>query len=358
MRARNLHGRLAPPTLVSPSAPSYRPAWWIPGGHLRTLWGRFLRRRPRIATRQERWATSDGDFLDLVRLDAPPDRPRLIILHGLEGSARSHYAVGLMAHAHQRRWAADVMVFRSCGEQPNRLLRSYHSGATGDLAFVVQRLVSAEPDRPLLIAGVSLGGNVLLKWLGECGDAVPRQVVAAAAVSVPFDLARGSRRIGRGFSRVYQAYFLRTLRRKAVAKQRRFPDELDPHAIARARTLWAFDDVVTAPVHRFRDARDYYEQSSSLRWMAGIRVPTLLLSARDDPFLPADVLDEVAAIARRNPALHTEFVNKGGHVGFIAGTIPWHPTYYAEQRVTGFLQEQLPGAHRQPLPAAFAAHPR
>jgi predicted alpha/beta-fold hydrolase len=323
----------------------YRPAWWVPGPHLRTLWGKFAR-RPDTLLRAERWETPDGDFLDVHRLDAAAGRPRLIVLHGLEGSPRSHYVRGLVAEAARRGWAADVIVFRSCGPELNRTLRFYHSGETKDLDFVVARLVRAESDRPLVLAGVSLGGNVLLKWLGERGNDVPSSVVAAATISVPYDLARGSRHIDRGFARIYQAHFLRTLRRKAEAKSRRFPDRLRIEAIRRARSLWEFDDVVTAPVHGFRDAADYYERSSSIRWIARVCVPTLLLSAADDPFLPRDVLDEVRAIARANAHLHVEFVERGGHVGFISGTLPWRPFYYAEWRVAEFLATRLDASSR------------
>lgn len=323
----------------------YRPAWWIPGPHAQTLWGKFIRRSQgssgSIPTRMERWDTPDGDFLDLLRLDAPRGHPRLLILHGLEGSPRSHYARGLIAEASRRQWAADILVFRSCGTEPNRALRFYHSGETADLQFVLEKLIATDPDRPVVLVGVSLGGNVLLKWLGEHKTELPPQVAAASAVSVPFDLARGARHIDRGFSRVYQAHFLRTLRKKAHAKRLRFPDHLPAAAIDRARTLYDFDNVVTAPIHGFRDADDYYEKSSSLRWIDSVRVPTLLLSAADDPFLPADVLDAVRVIACGNPWLHLEFVERGGHVGFISGVVPWQPFYYAEWRATEFLAEEL-----------------
>lgn len=321
--------------------PVYRPAWWIPGAHLRTLWGKFLRPDPKTPTRVERWETPDGDFLDLHCLDAPAGRPRLLVLHGLEGSHRSHYARGLVSEASRREWAADVLLFRSCGAELNRALRFYHSGETTDLDFVVRTLIAREPRRPLGLVGVSLGGNVLLKWLGEQGAGVPPQVVAAVAISVPFDLARGARHIDRGFSRVYQAHFLRSLRRKAHAKRLRFPEHFRAELIDRARTLYEFDDAVTAPVHGFRDAADYYERSSSIRWIGRIRTPTLLLSAADDPFLPAAVLDEVREIARENACLHVEFVERGGHVGFISGRIPWKPFYYAEWRAAEFVAQQV-----------------
>ena len=319
----------------------YRPAWWIPGAHLRTLWGKLLRRHAPPHTRTERWGTDDGDFLDLHRLDAPAGAPRLLILHGLEGTVRSHYAVGLLAEAERRGWAADLLIFRSCGVEPNRALRFYHSGETADVDAVIRRLVADDPTRPLLLVGVSLGGNVLLKWLGEQGEHVPAELRGAAAVSVPFDLARGSRFLNRGFSRFYQAHFLRSLRRKANEKSERYPHALRPEVIRRVRTLYEFDDLVTAPVHGYRDADDYYARSSSLHFLEHIRVPTFLLSARDDPFLPAPVLDEVRVVARGNPSLHLEFVDRGGHAGFITGVAPWRPFYYAEWRVAEFLSDAL-----------------
>jgi predicted alpha/beta-fold hydrolase len=329
-------------------ARAYRPAWWIPGAHLRTLWGKFMRPSMRPPTRIERWSTPDDDFLDLHRIDAPANAPRLLILHGLEGTVHSHYAGGMLHEAWQRGWAADLLIFRSCGDEPNRALRLYHSGETSDLDFVVRRLIADDPARPLFIAGVSLGGNVLLKWLGEQGDRAPEQLLSAAAVSVPFDLARGSRHLDRGFSRLYQAHFLRSLRRKALEKSTRFPGAIRTENILRPKTLYDFDDLVTAPVHGFRDADDYYARSSSLSYLSRIRVRTLLLSARDDPFLPSEVLDEVRAIAGANPSLHIEFVEQGGHVGFISGSFPWRPFYYAEWRVAEFLSS----GHATPAIAA------
>ena len=338
MRDRNLYDRHI--LLSRVSAPlRYRAAWWVPGRHLRTLWSRMMRSRERVPTRRERWDTPDGDFVELDRLGARDGQPRLVILHGLEGSARSHYARGLLAAAKRRGWAADLLIFRSCGDEPNRLLRSYHSGETGDLDFVVRRLIEVNPKQPLVLTGVSLGGNVLLKWLGESSDRMPPQVVAAAAISVPFDLALGSRYLQHGFSRLYEAYFLRSLRKKAMGKAARFPGSLE--TISRAATLWDFDDAVTAPINGFRDAEDYYDKSSSIHWLARIRMPTLLLNATDDPFLPCSVLDEVRTIAQSNSALHVEFVAKGGHVGFISGMVPWRPTYYAEARAIEFLDAAL-----------------
>ncbi|MGH9424678.1 MAG: YheT family hydrolase, partial [Thermoanaerobaculia bacterium] len=283
---------------------TYTPAWWVPGAHLQTLWGRLVRRPPHVRTRVERWPTPDGDEVQIHRLDpragAPREPPRLLLLHGLEGTIGSSYIQGTLAQAQKRGWAADVLIFRTCDGRMNRARRMYHSGDTTDLDFVVRRLIGDHPDQPLVAAGFSLGGNVLLKWLGELGAEVPTQFRAAAAVSVPFDLERGSRQIERGFSRLYARHFLRSLLVKARAKLASYPDLFDPAALGRVRTLYDFDDVVTAPVHGFQDAGDYYSRSSSIRFLSRIRRDTLLLAAYDDPFLPPDVLAAVEIMAQKN----------------------------------------------------------
>jgi predicted alpha/beta-fold hydrolase len=329
----------------------YSPAWWIPGGHLQTLWGKLFRRQPPAPTTLERWETPDGDFVELHRLSAAPGAPRVLLLHGLEGTVRSHYAQGLLNEAARRGWGADLLIFRSCGSEPNRTRRFYHSGETTDTAYVLDRISREYPTSPLAIAGVSLGGNVLLKFLGERGKDLPPQLRAAAAISVPFDLSRSSKRINRGFSRFYQQFFLNSLRRKAQEKAGRFPDLAPAHKISGLRTLEDFDNLITGPLHGFRDAEDYYQRSSSLPWLEHIRLQTLLLSAVDDPMLPLEVLDEVRDVARRTPNLRLEFVEKGGHAGFIAGSWPWRPFYYAEYRVGEFFAELLENASARRKPA-------
>jgi predicted alpha/beta-fold hydrolase len=329
---------------TTPEKSGYRPAWWLPGGHLKTIWGKLFRKSPAVPTSALTWDTNDGDFLELRRLNGVPHRPRLLLLHGLEGSQRSHYARAFFHEALARGWGADLLLFRSCGDRMNRRPRFYHSGETGDLDWVAGRILNEFPSSPLVIAGVSLGGNVLLKWLGELGSEVPKGVAAAAAISVPFDLAKSSLRIGRGFSRVYQRVFLGSLVEKAADIQLRYP-ELLPNVNLRSLTsLWEFDNSVTAPIHGFADARDYYERSSAIRWIGNIRLPTLLLSASDDPFLPPAVLDDVRRIAENNPALAVEFTKHGGHVGFAGGANPLRPAYYAEARVCDFLGSVAAGA--------------
>lgn len=327
---------------------TYRPAWWVRGPHAQTLWGKFFRRRAQPATRTERWETADGDFLDIHRLEAPAGSPHLLFLHGLEGTIRSHYVAGFFTEAARRGWSADLLIFRGCGIEPNRAPRFYHSGETTDLSFVFDRIRVERPDVPILLAGVSLGGNVLLKFLGERGSSLD-SVRAATAISVPFDLERGARFINQGFSKIYDRHFLRTLKRKAFAKLALYPDLFDAAQLDAASCIYDFDDAVTAPVHGFADAHDYYTRSSSIRWLDGIRVPTLLLSAVDDPFLPADVLGEVRDIATRNPAIDIEFQPRGGHVGFVAGSAPWRPFYYGEWRACEFLSSHLPPATKPSL---------
>ena len=320
---------------------TYTPAWWVPGAHFQTLWGKLVRRAPRIATRAERWATPDGDTLEIQRLEASGvssgASPRLVVLHGLEGTIRSHYLRGILGQAQRLGWAADVIIFRGCNGEIPRARRFYHSGETEDLDFVVDRIVREHPSQPIVLAGYSLGANVLLKWLGEQGANLPAQVCAAAAVSTPFDLARGSRHIERGFSRLYGWHFLRTLRAKALAKLRSEPGLYDEKRLRSARTLFEFDDAVTAPLHGFASAVDYYRRSSSVSFLDAVRCPTLLLSAYDDPFLPRDVLESVAMLTKNNGWLTTDFTSHGGHVGFVGGSAPWRPVYYADQRVAAFL---------------------
>jgi uncharacterized protein len=289
----------------------------------------------------ERWDTPDSDFVELHRLSAEPGAPRLLVLHGLEGTVRSHYAQGLLNEAARRGWGADLLIFRSCGSEMNRTRRFYHSGETTDTAFVLERISREFPASPLGLAGVSLGGNVLLKFLGEKGSDLRPQVKAAAAISVPFDLSRSARRINRGLSRLYQRFFLNSLRRKAQQKAERFPDLAPVSGIAGLRTLEEFDNLITGPLHGFKDAQDYYERSSSLPWLRGIKLNTLLLSAIDDPMLPPEVLEEAREIATQNPALRLEFVERGGHAGFVTGSLPWRPFYYAEFRVGEFFAEHF-----------------
>lgn len=319
-----------------------RPAWWLPGPHLPTIFGRVFRRVGPVPTTRECWATPDGDSLSVERLRGRPGAPRLVVFHGLEGGTHSTYARGLLHNAQARGWWADLVLWRTCDGTPvNRVRRSYHSGASDDVELAIAHIVRTDPDRPVLVHGVSLGGNVLLKWLGERGENAPPALRAAAAVSVPFDLAAASKRIDSGFSRVYSRFFLKTLKAKTAAKLAGFPDLVDAVALARVRTLWEFDDLVTGPVHGFAGAADYYARASSLQFLDRIRIPTLLLNAQNDPFLPRSVLDKVAAAARGNQFVHCEFPDHGGHVGFVAGSNPARAEYWMERFTLDWLESHL-----------------
>jgi predicted alpha/beta-fold hydrolase len=310
---------------------------------MQTLWGKFLRRQPSRATRVERLEMSDGDFVDLHHVNRGDGKPILLLLHGLEGGISSHYIQAFLGEAERRDWQATVLVFRSCGDVLNRARRLYHSGETSDLGHVVEHLLE-KSSSPMVMAGVSLGGNVLLKYLGEMGSGISPRISGAAAASVPFDLSRSSRYIDQGFSRVYQHSFLKSLRAKAAAKISEFPGLADAEAVRAASTMFDFDDRFTGPVHGFRDAAHYYAESSSIRWLPHISVRTLLLSAVDDPFLPSQVLAEVEEITASNTCLQTEFPKHGGHVGFVGGSSPLKPDYYLERRMCDFLARCL-GTH-------------
>jgi len=290
-----------------------------------------------VHDRMERLTTPDGDHLTLVRMGrARPGIPHLLVLHGLEGKISAKYAHGLLHEARERGWSGDLMMFRSCDGEVNLARRFYHSGETSDLDFVVRTLIARDPELHLVICGVSLGGNVALKWLGERGADVPPQVRRAAGVSVPFDLEAGSVYMERGFAKQYVRHFLETLVEKTLAKMERYPDLTDRERLLAARTFRHFDDLVTGPIHGFEDAHDYYAKSSSIGFLERVRVPTLLLSSKDDPFLPVSVLEQVQRISDTNRLLYPEFTARGGHVGWVEGS-PWNQRYYMERRVVEWL---------------------
>jgi predicted alpha/beta-fold hydrolase len=289
----------------------YRAPWWLPGGHLQTIAAAVD--RPRVAFRRERWETPDGDFVD-VDWGGNPGSARLFVLfHGLEGGSGSHYARTMALEAADRDWRLAVPHFRGCSGSLNRLPRGYHSGDSDELDWMLRRF--ADIGGPLHAAGVSLGGNVLLKWLGERGRAAAGVVRRAAAISAPLDLAACARALDRGLNRrIYTRLFLFTLKAKAFAKVTQRQIALDERRLARARTLREYDDLVTAPLHGFRDAEDYWACSSSAPWLDRIEVPTLVLNARNDPFLPAHALER--ATAKAAPSVLLEFPRTGGHGGF------------------------------------------
>lgn len=330
----------------------FRPAWWLPGAHLQTLGARALRSRRGIRYRRERLELSDGDFLDLdfagpedTGVDHTTERasPLVLILHGLEGGATSGYVVETCRALLGRGIRAVAMNFRSRSGEPNRRAESYHAGKTDDLDRVLERLARIEPRVPLGAIGFSLGGNVLLKHLGESGDGSP--LSAAAVVSVPFDLASSAACMERGLARIYSGYFLRSLRGSLRRKAERLPDALPLAPGLAARTIREFDDAVTAPVHGFRDAEHYYRSSSSRDRLDGIHVPTLVLHALDDPLVPSETVP-IERI-RGQPRLVDGIVSRGGQVGFVSGETPGRARFWAEDEVARFLDTVLrdaPGA--------------
>jgi uncharacterized protein len=298
-------------------------------------------RRQRLgAVTRERFETPDGDFVDVDWLPGRPGAPVLLVLHGLEGTARSHYIGGLFGLAAARGWRAGVLYFRSCSGEMNRLPRFYHSGDTGDLDHVLCALTEREPGVRVGAVGISIGGNVLLKWLGEQGAAAPEPLAGAVAISVPFDLAACARAMDQGLQKVlYTASFMRSFREKTRAKARAHPGFVDVTAALRARTFAAYDRAVTAPLHGFADEVDYWQRASSGPYLTRIRRPTLLINALDDPFIPVSSLPNPRELP---PAVRAEFVPIGGHVGFVEG-LPWRASSWAERRAVEFLAGALDG---------------
>jgi predicted alpha/beta-fold hydrolase len=318
-------------------AEGYRVPWWCRNRHVQTVWS-VVRRQRLTGVVRERLETPDGDFVDVDWTPGPSTAPLLLVLHGLEGAATSHYIGGLFRLAVARGWRAAVLYFRSCSGELNRLPRFYHSGDTGDLDLALRVFTEREPSLRVGVVGISIGGNVLLKWLGEQGDLAPKGVLGAAAISVPFDLEACARVMDRGLQKVlYTASFMRSFRKKTRAKARAHPGFVDVRAALRASTFAEYDRVVTAPLHGFADEVDYWRRASSGPYLAHIRRPTLLLNALDDPFIPPASLPDPR---RLPPPVRAEFVPHGGHVGFVEGR-PWRSASWAERRSIEFLASVL-----------------
>lgn len=321
----------------------FLPASWLPGPHFQTVWGSLTRPRRLVAFRREILPAPDGDELVLDHLDGAREDLRVVILHGLEGSSYSVYVQGILARLRELDVPATALNFRSCARNPQRLRemipnrrpRFYHSGETTDFDHVIRTLAARQPDTTFGAIGVSLGGNVLLKWLGE--NPGQRLVSAAATMSVPYDLGEGALYLEKGFGRVYVNRFLRTLRKKALRVAERFdlpPERIDLEGTRRARTFREFDDAATAPLHGMKDADDYYRTCSSIHFVGRITVPTLCISAKDDPFLPAFILDRIADLKSDAVTLLTP--DLGGHSGFVTGW-PWSCRFWAEERMAGWV---------------------
>jgi uncharacterized protein len=303
----------------------YRAPRWLPGGHLQTIWpALFSRPVPGEAPtyRRERWDTPDGDFVDVDFIDAAdPAAPLLVLFHGLEGSSHSPYALAFAHRAAVLGWAYAVPHFRGCSGELNLAPRAYHSGDFQEIGWVLARL-RARRSQPLLAVGVSLGGNALLRWAEEAGDSAAATARAVAAVCAPVDLAAGGHAIGRGFNRqVYTRMFLRTMKPKALLKWQQHPGLFDRERLLRARTLYEFDNLFTAPLHGFKDTEDYWSRASAKPHLCRIRIPALVLNARNDPFVPARSLPGPQEVG---PCVTLWQPAHGGHVGFARGRFPGH----------------------------------
>jgi len=319
---------------------AYCPPWWLPGGHLQTIYPSVLLRGRPPRYRRDRWQTPDGDFIDLDWLDRGTENAPLVALfHGLEGNSGSHYATALMHAAAREQWRGVVVHFRGCSGEPNLLPRAYHSGDADEIGWILGRLRSRNPGASVFAAGVSLGGNALLKWLGREGASAAKVIDAAAAISAPMDLMTAGDRLGRGFNLLYGRHFLRTLKPKSLAKLQRFPGLYDGHIVLRARTLREFDNVVTAPLHGYRDTDDYWRRASSKPDLTGIAVPTLIVHARNDPFLPGMYLPSASEVSA---SVTLEFPEGGGHAGFASGPFPGNVDWLPQRLLAFFAEKRQP----------------
>ena len=331
------HGNIVPA--------SFRPVRYLANPHTQTLWQALAPRGDAPPRRNERWELPDGDFIDLV-WSGPDQGPLVILLHGLEGSIHSHYISGLRTAIDRRGWRSCLMHFRNCSDEPNRLARSYHSGDTGDLDALVSRSKQASPRDPIAVVGFSLGGNVLLKWLGESGT--DAHVDAAVAVSAPMRLDLCANRMQQGFSRLYQRYLLDKMR---ASLRRKFGHRDDsPYPLDRLGELdsfWRFDHHITAVLHGFDGVDDYYQRASSRQYLPGIHAPTLIIHAHDDPFMTPDILPKATELS---PTTTLELASHGGHVGFVS-----RPSQnWLDERIGSYLAGYLPG--QPPHPTAQASN--
>lgn len=324
-----INARLSLPT------PPYKAPDWLPGGHAQTLWPLLI--KPAAPTlRRERWTTPDGDFIDVDCLDGPADAPLLVLFHGLEGSSRSHYACATAAACLAHGWRFSLPHFRGCSGELNQRPRAYHSGDSAEIDWILRRLKGENPEQSLHAAGVSLGGNALLKWAGEQGGAAKEIVSGVAAICPPLDLAACGHHLARGFNTIYTRHFLNTLKARSAARLQRFPGLFDARRMRAAVNLWQFDDAVTGPLHGFAGADDYWARCSAKPFLKSIAVPALAVNPENDPFLPARFLP------RRNEvstSVRLEHPKSGGHVGFVSGPFPGNLDWLPQRLIHFFTHE-------------------
>jgi uncharacterized protein len=324
----------------SPSRiPKYDSPWWLKGAHPQTIYPPLFARRPKLAYTRERWDTTpngkpDGDFIDVDRISGLSSQPMLVVFHGLEGSSNSIYALNLMAAAKARGWRGMVPHFRGCSGEINRLPRAYHSGDATEIDWILRRVKAEAPDQPVYVAAISLGGNASTKWLTEQGSAATSVVEALAAISAPLDLMASGAALGQGFNRIYSRMFLQTMKKTALKKLDLHPGIFNREIVVAAQTLREFDNEVTAPLHGYRDTDDYWTRASAKPGLINIAVPTLLVNAHNDPFLPATALPKKTEVSRH---VTLDFPLHGGHVGFLSAPFPGH-TSWMPARVFHFFE--------------------
>jgi len=323
---------------------TFKPAWWLNNPHLQTIYPSLLRKPPEPTIKRERLTTEDNDFID-IDFCGEGNQPLVILLHGLTGSSQSGYIKGLQQALLEQGLRSAALNFRGCSGEYNDSSRCYHSGETGDIDFLYRTLRAREPQTPMAAVGFSIGGNVLLKWLGEQGTKL--QLFAATAVSVPLVLSACASKLDSGFSKIYRASLLRELKDYVRLKQVHLESlgKTEEAELLRKigdlediKSFWQYDDRVIASLYDFANVADYYQRSSSRQFLQAIRVPTLLIQAADDPFMTPEVIPELKELSA---SVFLEITEAGGHVGFIAGNNPWHPEYWLERRIPEFLLQRL-----------------
>lgn len=291
---------------------------WLKGAHAQTIWP-LLIKGPQPDLRRKRWKTPDEDFIDVDFLPHREGKPLVVLFHGLEGSSQSHYARALMRLLQEEEWNGAVVHFRGCSGEPNRLPRAYHSGDADEIDWILRRFARKYGGVPRHAVGFSLGGNALLCWLGTRREAAQNLLSRAAAISAPLDLTAAGHHLAQGFNKVYTRHFLSSMKRNAARKATAFPGLIDMQQIRRARTLEDFDEAFTAPLHGYRSAEDYWRRASSKPLLGAIRLPTLVLNARNDPFMPPHALPGPEQVSKY---VRLELPHEGGHVGFVTGSFP------------------------------------
>ena len=308
----------------------FKPAWWLRSPHLQTLWPVFFKKRHKLDLKNEQVELEDGDFIDLCWSKKDSDKA-VLVLHGLEGDINSHYINGILYRLEESGYKPVLMHFRGCSGRVNRLARAYHSGETGDLAYIVEYINKVTGSYPFAAVGYSLGGNVLLKWLGETGQNNPLK--KAVAVSVPFRLHDAAKRLEQGVSKLYREHLLVSLKKTYIKKFKQLESPLNVD-VWQLKSFWDYDDKVTAPLHGFSGAQEYYDKCSSRQFLKDINVPTRIIHSSDDPFMFKATAPGEEELNKRIDFLLTRY---GGHVGFISGSSPFSTRSWCEQKIAEYL---------------------